>query len=344
MTTTAPPENANAAQQRTAPRETRTNENLSHSSRSTAGRKLEIWIRRPVTRGEQLNDWLFGRAQHCAHRGATIESTAEMLRSLVGDQTRPGEIKRQVERAFAFVRGGKATVGDHKPAAKWPDPDDDAVVKFAELRPKTVQDAVDASPHRAPDHPLDVLRELHGADDDALLCLGEKPDGPFFTRTFGEWERRRSEIPRMQMVVPNLMRERRAINFEGNQSMRCRNNSCGFGGQRFVVLELDIKPDAPAAVRLGMAPPDICATLILRAVNLRKLRMVVHSMGKSLHAWIDVRGLSQDDINGFFRTWCRFYGDRRGSLPEQQFRLPQGYRADKAAVQRVLYFNPEGAR
>lgn len=343
MTTAAPP-NANAAQSRTAPRESRTNENLTKGSTSTKARKLEIWIRRPVSRGEQLNDWLFGRAQHCAHRGATAESTAEMLRSLVGDQTRQGEIKRQVERAFAFVRGAKTTVGDHKPAAKWPDPDDDAVVKFVELCPKTVQDVVDASPLPAPEHPLDVLRELHDADNNALLCLGENPDRAFFTRTFGEWERHRGEIPRMQMVVPNLMREQHAINFEGKRSMRCRNNSCGFGGQRFIVLELDIKPDAPAAMRLGMAPPDICATLILRAVNLRKLHMVTHSGGKSLHAWINVRGLSQDDINGFFRTWRRFYGDYRGALPEQQFRLPQGYRADKAAVQRVLYFNPEGAR
>ena len=346
MTATAPPQSRSAVPSETAPHDnSRTNENLTKGSTSKAGRKFTLWIRTPVKRGQHLNDYLFNRALHCAHAGATPDSTAKMLHRLVADQPlRPGEIKRQVQRAFKMVRGTNGKVGDYQSSAKWPLPDADAVVKFVELAPRTVADMIAASPAAPPDHPLDVLRQLHGAKDHELLCLGLTPTGGFSTLTFAQWEERRTEIPQRQMVVPNLMRAPHAVNFEGNLTQRCRNNSCGEGGQRFVVLEMDIDPDDDAAVRLGMAPPDICATLILRAVNLQKLRMVVHSGSKSCHAWIDVAGLPQSDINGFFHTWCRFYGDKAGRLPEQQFRNPQAYRADKKARQTVLWWNPEGTR
>lgn len=267
-----------------------------------------------------------------------------MLHDQVGSQTRPGEIKRQVERAFAKVRGSAGTVGNYRPAPAWPVVDHDALARFVEIKPLTVADVVAASPATPPDHPLDVLRQLHTADDNALLCLGQTPAGGFQTLAFGQWERRRDEVARWEMCVPNLMSAPQAINFDGRRSARCRNNSCGIGCQRFAVLDLDIRPDDPAAERLGMVPPDICATLILRAVNLHKLRMVVHSGSKSLHAWIDVAGLTQEEVAGFFRTWCHYGGDKAGRLPEQQFRLPGGYRADKGTRQSVLWWNPEGAR
>ena len=339
--TTAPPQSRSAAPFETAPLDAKPKHRaLSKKAAPT----LTIWIKAPVNRGTGLNDWLFGRALHCAHAGATAESTAAMLHDQVGNQTHPGEIKRQVERAYSKVRGTAGSVSNYQPAATWPSADHESIVRFVELKPRTVADVIAASPATPPDHPLDVLRQLHRADDDALLCLGQTPTGGFQTLTFAQWERRRDEIAQWEMCVPNLMSAPHAVNFDGHRSARCRNNSCGIGRQRFAVLDLDIRPDDESAVRLGMAPPDICATLILRAVNLHKLRAVVHSGSKSLHAWIDVAGLPQSDIDGFFRTWCRYGGDKAGRLPEQQFRLPGGYRADKGTRQTVLWWNPEGAR
>lgn len=341
MATTAPPQSRSAAPFETTLHDAKPKHRaLSKKAAPT----LTIYIKAPVNRGAGLNDWIFGRALHCAHAGATEDSTAAMLHEQVGNQTHRGEIKRQVERAFAKVRGTSGSVANYQPAAKWPQTDHAAVVKFVELKPRTVADLVAASPGTAPEHPLDALRQLHRADDSALLCLGKTPTGGFQTLTLGQWEQRRDEIAQWQMVVPNLMTAPHAVNFDGHRSARCRNNSCGLGGQRFVVLDLDIRPDDESAVLLGMAPPDICATLILRAVNPHKLRMVVHSGSKSLHAWIDVAGLPQSDIDGYFRVWCRYGGDKAGRLPEQQFRLPGGYRADKGTRQTVLWWNLEGGR
>ena len=84
--------------------------------------------------------------------------------------------------------------------------------------------------------------------------------------------------------------------------------------------------------------------MIIHKLGLQSVRMVVESGGKSLHAWVEAAGRTQEQIEQFYRVWRRFAVDWRGSLPEQQFRLPQGFRADKDKVQRVIYWSPEGGR
>lgn len=346
MTTTAPPEKASAAQSRTAPHEFRTNGTTPQHSRSTAGRKRTVWIKRLPRRGEGLNDRFYRTAFRLAMEGATAKSAAAVLYDQAGHMARSGEIERQVQRAFAHARGkcGTVNVPGGKPAPAWPLRDDALLARAWEDHPATVEDLAALSPAPAPDHPLDVLRELHGADDDALLCLGIEPTGPFYTRTLREWQGWRNETPHWEMCVPNLMRSAWGMNDEGRPSARCRDNSCGLGGQKFLVLEFDVPAHAAVIRELGAAAPDVCAALILSKIGLPHVRMVVHSGSKSLHAWIEAKGRTHDEIKRFYRTWCLYGGDWRGSLPEQQFRLPGGYRRDKAAVQRVVYWNPEGGR
>jgi hypothetical protein len=343
MTAAPPPGNGSAGQCRPAPRNEKP---FIDSAVSRKPRPMRVWIRRPVERGEHLNDWLFGRAKHLAHRGATADSVAALLQRLVGNQTRPGEIKRQVERGFLFAKRSAAVIGTKggAPAArKWPLRDDSMLVRLWQDHPSTVDELAALSPHRAPDHPVDVLRQLHD-DDNALLCLAPQPVGGFQTRTLGEWKQRREDVRRWEMVVPSPMLSAWALNDEGNPSARCRNNSCGLGGQRFLVLEFDIVPTAAVICELGAKAPDVCASIILHKLGLSQVRMIVHSGSKSLQCWLPAGGRTQDQINRFYRVWCTYAGDWRGSLPEQQFRLPQGWRADKNAPQRVVYFNPEGGR
>ena len=339
----APP-NANAGHKGPAPRESRTKD-LHKGSASTSPRKMTVWIRKPVHRGEELNQWIWNRAWHLAKAGATADSTGKVLHGLVGHEARPGEIERAVRRAFLMARGKAGNVGTMpggRRTPKWPDPDQEALVRVWEDHPATVDDLVALSPAVAPAHPLDVLRELHRADDDDLLCLGIEPTGPFYTQTFATWEHWRRDLPQWQMVVPNLMRTQHGRSDEGNRSARCRENSCGFGGQRFLVVEIDLGKDAPVVAELGARPAGVCASVIIHKLGLQQVRMVVASGGKSLHAWVPAAGRTQEQIEHFYRVWRRYGVDWRGSLPEQMFRLPQGYRADKAAVQRVVYWNPGG--
>jgi hypothetical protein len=348
MTTTAPPENANAAQQRTAPRETRTNENLTKDSRSTAeGKRTTLVIKRLAHRGEGLNDSFYRRAFRFAMEGVTARSAAAVLHDLAGHEAKPGEIQRQVERAYTHARGKCGSVGtlNCQRGPAWPLRDDGLLARFWEDHPATVDELAALSPHRAPDHPLDVLRALHGADDDALLCLGVEPTGPFSTRSFSQWEKQRGQIERWEMCVPNLMRSEWGMTKDTppQRSQRCRDNACEVGAQRFLVVEFDLPPHA-AVIRDGASAPDVCAALILHKIGLPHVRMVVHSASKSLHAWIETGGRTAEQIARFYRTWCLYGGDWRGSLPEQQFRLPGGWRADKNAAQRVVYWHPEGGR
>jgi hypothetical protein len=343
--TTAPP-NANAAQQKAAPRESRTNETCSKGSKSTRQRKVQVWIKVPVRRGEELNAWIWDRCIHLAHAGATADSTTKLLHDLVGHEAKCGEIERAVRRAFAAVRGKTpgVTAAGGRTAPKWPEPDHAALVRAYEDHPATVEDLAALSPATAPDHPLDVLRELHRADDADLLCLGIKPTGPFYTQTFATWEHWRRDLPRWEMCVPNLMRSESGTTDEGKRSARCRDNSCGKGGQRFLVVEVDLSSDAPVVAELGARPADVCAAVIIHKLGLQHVRMVVESGNRSLHAWVEAGGRTQDKIEHFYRVWRRFAVDWRGSLPEQQFRLPQGFREDKDKVQRVIFWNPEGTR
>lgn len=345
--TTAPPENANAAQSRTAPRESRTNETCSKGSTSTAPRKLRVWIKAPVRRGEELNQWIWDRAWHLAMAGATADSACKLLHGLVGHEARPGEIERAVRRAYTMARGKAgaiATMPGGRPAPRWPDADQEALVRLWQDHPATVDDLAALSPAVAPAHPLDVLRELHEAGSDDLLCLGIKPTGPFYTQTVATWEHWRRDLPQWEMCVPNLMRSECGTTDEGNKSARCRDNSCGKGGQRFLVVEVDLSPDAPVVAELGARPADVCAAVLIHKLGLQQVRMVVSSGGKSLHAWVPAGGRTQEQIEQFYRVWRRYAVDWRGSLPEQQFRLPQGFRADKGAVQRLIYWSPEGGR
>ena len=340
----APP-NANAAQRRTAPRESRTNRTCSNGNTSTAPRKITLWIRTPIRRGEGLNQYIWDRVWHLAMAGATADSACKLLHGLVGHEARPGEIERAVRRAFVMARGKAGAIGTMaggRPAPKWPDADQEALVRVWQDHPATVDDLAALSPAVAPDHPLDVLRTLHGAGGDDLLCLGIKPTGPFYTQTVATWEHWRRELPQWEMCVPNLMRSESGTTDEGNRSARCRDNSCGKGGQRFLVVEVDLSPDAPVVAELGARPADVCAAVLIHKLGLQQVRMVVESGGKSLHAWLEAGGRTPEQIEQFYRVWRRFAVDWRGSLPEQQFRLPQGFRADKDKVQRVVYWNPGG--
>ena len=303
---------------------------------------ITLPIKPPPRRGEGFNDWLRDRAIEAASYNATPESVMDELERIAGHVAKAGEIKRQIERGFRYYLGDCKDLAKGSRRPKWPERNDELLLDLLRDHPAKSDDLTAISPAGAPVHPLDVLRELHGATGGELLCLGRSPTGGFETLSFDQWEKRRDELPRFEMAVPNLMRSCTALNMEGEPSARCRDNSCGFGGQRFIVVEPDIDPEDDLCRASGMTPPDICASVIMRLLKAAELplRMVVYSGGKSLHAWFECKDATQERIEATFRHLCLYGADYRGCLPEQQFRLPQGWRSDKGARQAVIYFNP----
>jgi hypothetical protein len=135
---------------------------------------------------------------------------------------------------------------------------------------------------------------------------------------------------------------------DGKYSPRCLDNT---GPLRFLVLECDFKekdkdgndtPDAPMLRALaadGITVKDLCAAIILRWAEFAPLVLVVHSGGKSLHAWFEAVGVDEAALDRFKRFAVSLGADPMTFTRCQLIRLPEGTRAD-GKRQRVLYFNP----
>jgi hypothetical protein len=323
--------------------------------------KVELELDPCPGRGGGLNTWMFKTAAHLARHRVPMTEAKDFITTQAGGEARPGEVDRQVEQGYAAAAGNepvRTETGRFKIAAtttpkkKWPDPDPAQITQAVRDCPAAVEDIIFESPI-PPDpsrHPIDVLAELHHAKGGEFLCIAPQPTSGFRTMTIEEWadgvRRRwiagkRSIIQDWQMVVPNFMRFRAGTTKDGRADRpRTNENACHPDQMRFAVVEVDIANDDPVCCSLGKTPPEICASVILGKLDRAKLRMVVRSGGKSLHAWMDVAGMNADELEAYFRTLAPLGVDPRGRLPEQQFRLPNGYRAEKQTRQSVIYWNP----
>jgi len=164
--------------------------------------------------------------------------------------------------------------------------------------------------------------------------------GTFFeprTRPMGHWLKHGFSG---DLFCPNPMRCRLGTNLQGKASERCRDN---VGKRRFLVYESDDES-------LGF---DEKASLIrcLREKTDANLRMVVHSGGKSLHAFFDACEKEEDNWR-FMSVAVKYGGDPDMYRPEQQSRLPNAIRLSKGfgrhllddhgtpIRQKCLYLNP----
>jgi hypothetical protein len=125
-----------------------------------------------------------------------------------------------------------------------------------------------------------------------------------------------------QFIVPNPMLS--CLPPEGRKSGRCLENT---GARRFLVIERD------------HGTIDQQAAILWHLAKFAPLAAVVHSGGKSLHAWFCVAEWTEDQSRKFMEyaaslgvdpaTWCKC----------QPVRMPGGYRPGKGR-QQILFFNP----
>ncbi len=189
---------------------------------------------------------------------------------------------------------------------------------------------------------------------DPLLCCGWEKDR-FDTRRRTEWH----DLGRMQFIVPSPMARVRGITRDGEPSTRCLDNT---GPRRFLVVEFDFSADgapcgdSPAEggssrkgrlvrclLEEGFSVSDMCAALIWHLARLRKLALVVHSGGKSLHGWFYCEGENENSVRAFMNEAVRLGADKATWSPCQLVRMPEGTRNDdtrRGIRQAVRYFNP----
>jgi hypothetical protein len=135
----------------------------------------------------------------------------------------------------------------------------------------------------------------------------------------------------LQFIVVNPMRDRVALNYRGQPSPRCQNNT---GLRRHLVTEFDDL----ALTKVHQAQ------LISRLAAFAPLALVVDSGGKSLHAWFRVSGLTVRDQVRFFCVACLLGADPTRWDLCGWLRMPGGLRVVEGVPtvrQRIIHLSPE---
>jgi len=271
-------------------------------------------------RGGGLNRWLLRAAIALRRCGRSDQDIHATLTAVTSDQPiKHGEIERAVDRSVGYMSDGPST----QPRRRWCGED-------VPLRQKIIRAADGAgavelwerSPYRllgdGPDS--EELVDMLFPGNPLLCCAKSLPDARTAPRE--QW---RGKLSKCQFIVPSAMSAETGLTQDGRTSARCLDN---VGPRQYLVVEQDAGSfDDQAGVLLHLAEK---APMVL----------VLHSGGKSLHAWFRCRGASDEQLRAFFGYAVRLGADPATWTRCQLVRMPEGTR-DNGARQGVLYFNRE---
>lgn len=293
-------------------------------------------------RGEGLNVWTFKAACYLHRSGLQLPDTVveDLIAFYGGPEVKQSEIRRSVRKASIGVNNAEPV----PLSPKWPQRNLGKIEEIALGNPglpglrslspidgKQV-DAEEAVDHLFPGNPL--------------LCIGLTPK---YCETLPreEW---RGHLSKHQLIVPSPMSARGGISQEGRSSPRTLSNT---GPRKFLVVEFDFRecdeggnatPVASLLRRLrekDVAVWDLCASLHLHLSAYRRLAMVVHSGGKSLHGWYPCDDQTDSDLLGFMQYAVSLGADRATWVRCQFIRLPGGLRRPGKVRQSIEFFAPE---
>jgi hypothetical protein len=287
---------------------------------------LRDMIASPPSAGNGLHKWLYRVARQLhAHRDEqTIVDLLTAASDGCGRHVPQSEIVAAVESARATAWQPSGTTGKVRTAPtppKWPERD---AWKVAQLPPFSLVNLWESSPITCTRDSTDAeffADELFPGNP--LLCVGYSAQ-VFETRPREDF---RGKLWEQCLIVPSPMSALVGIRkSDGKLSSHTLSNT---GPRHYLVTEFD------------QGTPDEQCSIIWHLREFAPLVMVLSSGGKSLHAWFDARGTSEEVQRRFFRYAVTLGADPATWTRSQFVRLPQGWRADKAAHQEVHYFNHE---
>ena len=204
---------------------------------------------------------------------------------------------------------------------------------------------------------LPILEHLYRPDD--VLFIGSRYDSgadhvkpaadwlAFFRRALAWIEKqpfpqRQGHLARLgdeyPHIIPNTLTRRAEATRSGDRQTM-RGDAC-IKSFRYIVAEFDALPmEKQGAVLRGLCNLGLC-----------KIAALIHSGGKSCHAWITCDGIDNTD------DWARIVKekvfpvltalgvDRACSNPARLSRLPGVFRSDKKNWQKLLYLAPGGGK
>jgi len=274
-----------------------------------------------------------------------------------------GEIRRQIgnARRLRFSCPSLACSGENAATPpRWPLP---AIARIEEIIRQGPSLAQLSGTSPVPTHDCavgaaQVLDRLFPGDP--LICCSKTIDS-HATRALSSW----GHLAEYQFIVPSPMSEVWGKTNDGRPSQRTLVNT---GPRRYLVVEFDFKavPEGgsvqekvqgrrrtakhASALEIGRmvtllnsdgyTVQDMCAALIDHLSKYMPPAMVVHSGGKSLHAWFYCAGIEERLVHRFMHYAVHLGADHHTWNRCQSVRMPEGLR-DNGARQKIVYFNPE---
>jgi len=289
-------------------------------------RWLPVWLREklatPVRAGAGAHQWIFTCTKALKNFMPADEILPLMLAAGSGIDR---DITREVQEALRYAR---CADDDYAPDERMAEaaihpvfPKASAEV-LSRIQRADLREAARISPVRLPDAETAIDCLFPG---DPLLCLGTAP-WSCAVRSRSEWRGRISNHP---FIVPSEMTAKTALNMNGKESARCYGNT---GPKIYQVVEFDEKvSDGSFEHQLGR---------IYRLSEILPVAMILHSGGKSLHAWFPVWELTQKEQLDFFSAACILGADPATWVRCQLVRVPGG-RRDSDTVQICFYLDPD---
>lgn len=165
---------------------------------------------------------------------------------------------------------------------------------------------------------------------DELVCFGPSQ----FVAKIGTVEEVAAGGESAQFIVPNPMKGLSGIAKDGEPSTRCQDNvRC----RRHLITEIDdpgLNPECQAKII------HFLMTRTTKAIGAAiPLVAIVHSGGKSLHAWWKVEGVEADKVLLFFSTACQLGADPTLWDIAKWVRMPGGtrYRGEETVPQNIIF-------
>jgi len=231
------------------------------------------------------------------------------------------DITPAIDRAGEKVYSGNLKKDTGKKS--WPEVDKNEIEAVAEKNPHSLQELRKESPY--PESELGkisswwLLQLLFPKG--SLVCLGESVPS-CSTKKLEEFFCSNENLP---FIVPRTMSEEFGVSLDGEISNRCNNNT---GPERFVVIEFD---DMEENVQVSM---------IKHLSQFLPLVLVLHSGGKSFHAWFNGCDSSEERVLAFRRHAASLGADKAVFTMCQMVRMPNQCREENGNLQELHYFAP----
>ena len=246
--------------------------------------------------------------------------------------------------------GGIAAVREPSHIPPWPIPDQGLIEQISRegISLPTLHDASPvkiAGPGPYTEELIDTLFQ-----GNQWLCCGVA-NHDFSTKRRREW---RGRLANQSLIVPSAMLGRYGFTKDGKISEHAQS---AVGCRQYLVVEFDfalksrdgkhdtaLAPLIRSLAACDITVTDMCAALLAHLARFAPLTLVVHSGGKSLHAWFPCAGAPEDELRGFMCYACQLGADPKTWTPSQFVRMPDGTRygdGRKPRRQRVCFWNPE---